>query len=137
MYACVRHLAVATTHDYFSALRARALAAETLENRGISRNHISAGLEYDGWTQLQIAGRMKGVGYDDEPQKNTRDTFWFWRYTEAVTPDYVAVYAGISEPLGHGLLRIPFTTWLPPFRRAIVVLRRADLLKQDGATHGY
>jgi hypothetical protein len=119
---------IATTHDYFSALRARVLAAEALEKRGISRVRISAGLEYDAWTQLEVAGRpMAGAWYGDSTKGNSTNTFWFWSLTKAVQPDYVTFYSRVSEPQRHELLSIPFTDWIPPFRRMVVISKRADL----------
>ncbi len=120
---------VTTTHDYFSALRARVRAAETLENLGIPRSHISAGLEYDGWTQLEVAGRMEAVEDGRYPHWNTTDTFGFWGVTKAVQPDYVARYSRVADPYGRRVLSIPFTTWMPPFRRFVVIKTRADLGK--------
>jgi hypothetical protein len=45
--------AVATTHDYLAAARARLAAATSVHATGVPRRHISAGIEYDGWTQIQ------------------------------------------------------------------------------------
>lgn len=50
--------ATATSHDYFSGLRARVLAAHNLESQGIRRDHISAEFDYDGWTQLELLVRL-------------------------------------------------------------------------------
>lgn len=118
---------VLTTHDYFSALRARGTVAEILKSNGVSVQHISAGLEYDGWTQLQLAGVLKAVQFGDPYEGNTTDTFWFWNYTPAIKPDFVVVNAQRSVVLANERLRIPFRTWVPPFERAAVALKRLDL----------
>ncbi len=133
-WACLLVLAsysVATTHDYFSALRARVSSAEALRKQGVPRTHISAGLEYDGWTQLQVAGRIDAFGHGDHPNNgNATDTFWFWSYTKDVQPDYVALYSRVSEPFPpHRLSAMCFTTWMPPFRRLVVISTAADLGK--------
>lgn len=49
---------VATTHDYLAAGRARKAAASALTANGIPRTSITAGLEYDGWTELEHSGRL-------------------------------------------------------------------------------
>ncbi len=123
---------VATTHDYFAASRARVLAAQTLEKSGIPRTHISAGYEYDGWTQLQVTGNITGTKYGD-PMQVDASTFWFWRYTTALQPDYVVEYAQGLKAV-NGLPSLSFETWLPPFRRYVSVLKRADLPKAAEAS---
>jgi hypothetical protein len=130
-WACLLALAgysVAATHDYCSSLRARALAARSLEDRGISRGRISAGFEYDGWTQLQLTGRINTPMPGDHIQRDVADQFWFWTYTKALRPEYVASYTGPSEPEGNAVVRIPFSTWIPPFHRWVIICRRAELL---------
>lgn len=116
---------IATTHDYFAGLRARVLAAQTLERSGIPRSNISAGFEYDGWTQLQLTGRIKGTAYGD-PRTLNSAKFWFWRYTTALRPDHVVTYSQ-SLGTGNGHPSFSFVTWLPPFRRYVTVLRREEL----------
>ena len=118
--------ATATTHDYFSGLRARGLAADVLRSRGVPPDHISAGFEYDGWLQLQVAGSVRPVQYGDNLSVRPGE-FWFWQKTTALTPEYVVS----SWPVGimpiPRLATIPFSAWLPPFHRAAVVLKRADI----------
>src|SRR5206468_992005 len=50
--------AIASTHDYIAQARARTQAADELERAGISRTAITAGFEYDAWTQLRLLGYM-------------------------------------------------------------------------------
>ena len=121
--------AIATTHDYFASLRARTSAAESLQRRGIPRSHISAGFEYDGWTQLQLTGKISAPGYRDQLRSNATDTFWLWSYTSALSPDFVIRNSKSFTTPALGFPAVPFTTWLPPFRRAAVVSRRSDLVK--------
>jgi hypothetical protein len=120
-----------TVHDYFSALRARVVAAEALMNQGIPRNHISAGHEFDGFTQMEDAGHMESVSEGIYAPWNSANSFWLWNRTKDVHPDYIAFTSRASDPPGPALLSIPFTTWLPPFRRSAVILRRRDLPKED------
>jgi len=128
-WACVVVFAfygIATTHDYFSDLRARGVASQKLQNSGVARRHISAGVEYDGWLQLELAGTIRPVLYSDRaPMKP--DEFWFWKKATALTPEYVVLSSPIGRVPAHAVVTIPFYTWLPPFRRAAVGIRRADL----------
>jgi hypothetical protein len=131
-WACLSIFAAystAITHDYFSALRARTLAARTLEQRGIPRIHISAGLEYDGWTQLQYKGEIKGVVSGTAVDAITPDKFWFWDSATALQPTFVLMYSASCDQLNRAVLNVPFTAWLPPFRRCVVVRTRANLGK--------
>ena len=117
--------AVASTHDCASALRARIEAARMLQVRGIPRESISAGFEFDGWTQLQATGRIMGARQGIPLDPKDGDKFWFWAYATAVKPDYVVMYAqGPSAVVD--LPSLAFKTWLPPFRRYVTVRRRAD-----------
>ena len=117
--------AVGTTHDYFRGLRARVQAAQELERRGISRQRISAGFEYDGWTQLQLAGTIKPVLYGDAP----RTFFWFWPKATALDPEYAVSYWAPSDLPPERRTTVFYRTWLPPFQWAAVSLSRADLPK--------
>jgi hypothetical protein len=128
VFACY---SVATTHDFFSALRARCETARLLEARGVPREHVSAGFEYDGWTQLQLKGRIVTPRYGG-PGGNTMNGFWFWPYTTAVRPDYVVAYSQGLKAV-EGLPSLSFKTWLPPFRRYVTVFKRADLPKPTTA----
>lgn len=111
-----------TTHDYFATLRARAEAARELSARGVPQNRFSIGLERDGWTQLQLTGKIKPLLYGDQV-KAAQQRYWFWLYTGAIHPDYEAVAARRGAALSDVLLRIPYRTWLPPFQRDICVLK--------------
>jgi hypothetical protein len=122
--------ATVVTHDYAAAARARAQAAEALERSGVPRSRISAGLEYDAWTELKAGDIFKPVGYGDRIDWNATDVFWFWRRAHAVNPDYVAVTARAGDGAGGELPSIELTAWTPPFRRAVIVRRREDLPKR-------
>lgn len=118
---------VAITHDYASASRVRVRAADLLRSLGIPRRHISAGFEYDAWTQLESTGTIAGAAYKDSFDWNTTDHFWFWHYTTALRPDYVVSSSRTAIP--GALVAVPFGTWLPPFRRFAIAQPRRDLPK--------
>ncbi len=106
-----------------------------MEASGIARNRISAGFEYDGWTQVQASGHIQNIHYDERTRWNTTNQFGFWVKTTAIIPDYVASYWQAAAVPEKGLATVPFVTWFPPFHRAVVVLRRADLPKDQGNPH--
>jgi hypothetical protein len=118
--------ATATTHDYFNDLRARGAAADVLRSRGVPAHHISAGFEYDGWLQLQMAGSVRPVQYGDNLAVKPGE-FWFWQKTTALTPEYVVSSWPVNTMPASRMVAIPFPAWLPPFHRAAVVSKRADI----------
>jgi hypothetical protein len=98
-WACVLLFAaygVVTTHDYARALEARALAAQPLVNKGVSPLHISGGLERDGWPQLQTVGKIESLTHKEYPAPSY-NRFFFWYFTTAIQPDYVAVSENLSD----------------------------------------
>ena len=56
---------IVMTHDYSAAVRARLVVADELETTGVQRGQISAGFEYDGWTQVQRSGYVRVVRFAD------------------------------------------------------------------------
>jgi len=86
---------VATTHDYFACSRARLRAAEMLETAHIPRQCISAGLEYDGWTEIALRGHVNVPeivvppnSYESQVGRTypLADHYWFWDQTPTVQP---------------------------------------------------
>ena len=120
---------VATTHDYFASLRARAAAAHLVENTGVSRDHVGAGFEYDAWTEVTLSGTVRVAQYQDRFANDAPKGFWFefWDHTPHIHPDYVVLNLKEGErPLG-AISTVQFHTWLAPRRRMLVVWRRSDL----------
>lgn len=117
---------IVITHDYAGALRARAEAAHTLETRGVPRRQVSAGFEFDGWTQLQLA---QSIAASDEHRWNETNVFWFWSDTKALRPEYVVVNSLASDKPRDHLPKVEYMAWTPPFWRAAIVSKREDLPK--------
>ena len=114
---------MAITHDYLADGRARVQAATTVTATGIPRPHVSAGFEYDGWTELEQNGRilsleeLKALPPRHDP---IQPAYWFWKTTRHVDPIYIVASSRLS-----GLVDSPFPTlryriWLPPFHREVV-----------------
>ncbi len=124
---------VVITHDYAGALRARAEAAHKLETSGIARSQVSAGFEFDAWTQLQLA---RTISASDKHRWNETNLFWFWSDTNALRPEYVVINALASDsPRGH-LPKVEYRAWTPPFRRAAIASKREDLPNSKTCSSG-
>jgi hypothetical protein len=126
VFACY---GVATTHDYFASVRARLAAAHAIESGGVGRDHISAGFEYDGWTELERSEYVKVAQYTDFLGDDSAKGFWywFWNHTPNLWPDFVILNRDSAEPRNVGELKVDFRTWLPPFQWSAVVWKRTDL----------
>jgi len=120
---------ITITHDYASALRARVEAARIVEQQGIPRSHVSAGFEYDGWTQLILTEKVEGSHYGTVTEWNASDRYWFWNFTTALKPEYVVTYSRSPNPGDNSISAAAYTAWMPPFRRFVAVNRREDLPK--------
>lgn len=117
---------IGVTHDYASAQRARIQAAGILQQRGISRSHISCGLEYDAWTQLEQSGKIN-VQFDAPFEFNSTNRFWLWQFLPGLEPDYVVLNQKMDSTSNADLVTVPFTNWFPPFLRKAVARKREDL----------
>ena len=105
---------VASTHDYLAAGRAKVRAASALTGAGVPRTRITAGLEYDAWTELEHSGRIR-------KDNAAPDEYWFWKYTPSLRPAYFVAYSRL-EGMVDAAAPARYTAWLPPFRRQIVTL---------------
>lgn len=121
---------VATTHDYFACSRARLRAAEMLEKVHIPRQCISAGLEYDAWTEIGLRGHLNLQGIVSPPnsyesQVGRRyplaDPYWFWDETPTVQPSYLVVTSPQAGLLTLKEFVVRYVAWLPPFGRVVLV----------------
>jgi hypothetical protein len=113
---------VANAHDYVAAARARLHAASRVMASGVPRTRVSAGLEFDGWTQLECTGRIPSRA---ERERDSRtfpvpDPYWFWRMTPAVDPLYFVVYSPVEGLRDSTFAPIVYHAWLPPFHRQVL-----------------
>ena len=120
---------IGTTHDYAAAQRAKVSAARLLEHSGVARTRISASFEYDAWGQLERTETARGTRYSDHVANNSARGFWFelWDHLADLNPDYVMLNATDSRRPQVGEFPVEYSAWIPPFRRYIVVWKRADL----------
>jgi hypothetical protein len=78
---------VAMTHDEFSLYRARVLAVNEVMATGVPSTSIQAGADFDGWTEIETAGRM----VDDKSAISiihlpSDCSYWFASFTLAINP---------------------------------------------------
>ncbi len=112
---------IATTHDALRASQARADAAVRFLSAGVPRKCLSGGYEYDGWTQLEAAGVIRVPRARTDPYR-----FWFLDYTPVVQPRYLMTLS-VEEEFSKPLMTIPYSTWLPPRRREVLIQEDPDV----------
>lgn len=122
---------IAATHDYFSTGRARLAAASLVRAAGVPRTEIQGGWEYDGWTQLSVAGYINDPRLEVPAgayKVNNRlealppaCRFDFARRTPAIDPHYFVVFSPQTCLAPSRFSPIEYHTWLPPFRRKIYI----------------
>ena len=124
---------IAVTHDEFAATRARLGAAAALTNRGIPRTAITAGVDYDAWTQLEKVGYVNDARIVNPPNVFVphprsvpigRTDYWFWEWAPLVRPDYFVVDTLQPDLENLPGMMFPYRAWLPPFDRAAYVQKR-------------
>ncbi len=102
VFACY---GIAVTHDFFTSVRARLAAVHAIEKAGVGRDHISAGFEYDGWTELERSEYVRGAPYTgllgEDPPKGF--WYWFWNHTPNLRPDFVVLNRASAGPNNVGI----------------------------------
>lgn len=134
---------VAVMQTHFAMSRARLEALRGLTLLGVPRTEIMAGVDFDGWEELEQTGHLNVERVTNPPNAFRRVTYTppvsnvFYELTPSITPRYFLVtvpdqklkQAGSAPP-------IPFTSLLPPFRNFVYVLEAPERLGADasGAT---
>jgi hypothetical protein len=123
--------AVAGTHDWFALNRARVAAIAEIEKTGVPANAIQGGYDYDGWTQIEVAGYINDPRIISPPQayKPNLDPIGlpdacrldFAAYTPAVQPKYFVVFSLMPCLQLSPYHPVTYRSWLPPFRRTIFI----------------
>jgi hypothetical protein len=116
---------IAMTHDYFAVSRARLAAANRVAATGVPRTQLSAGFEYDAWTELELRGRILSPAEQEAvtpPPYPTSEPFWAWPKLPMLRPRYVVSYSPLAGMTESRFPRTAYTTWLPPFRRELLTL---------------
>jgi hypothetical protein len=112
-------LGVVTLHDFIASSRARLEAADHLLSAGVPRSEIRAGFEYDGWTQIELAGHLA-------PKKRTpqlpKCAHWWESDTPSINGRYELSYEKTCFPQSE-FPAVEYQTWLPPHLQSIYTLR--------------
>jgi hypothetical protein len=111
---------VAISHDMFSLLRAEMRAAEALRQRGIPRNRISAGFEYDSTTQTNASFSL-AQERTPSPNDPVARLQWYLPMLSAVQPQYFVVASGVPELEETAYPKTDYFNWLPPFHRELMI----------------
>jgi hypothetical protein len=112
---------VAMTHDEFSLYRARVIVANEVIATGVPSTSIQAGADFDGWTEVETAGRMTDDASAISVINLPSDcSYWFAGLTPAVNPRIFIMTSMPScfQPL---LPEVQYSTWLPPYHRTIFI----------------
>jgi hypothetical protein len=108
-------------------------AAAMLTNTGVPRTSITAGVDYDAWTQVQQMGYVNESRILNPPNAFVphprsvppgRTDFWFWEWSPTVRPDYFVVDTPQPDLENMEGMVFPYQTWLPPFDRAVYMQKR-------------
>ncbi len=123
-------LAVVNLHDAFAQQRARVEATAVYNRTGLPRTELDAGLDLDGWVQIQKTGylnegrlRVPAGAYHlrTPPTIPTQCQSWFLILTPALDPHY-ALTEQANECLALTLLPpATYTTWTAPHRHAVYI----------------
>jgi hypothetical protein len=126
---------VATTHDYISAARARLAAATALMRAGVPRTEITAGLEFDGWTEIEASGHINSelirVPATAHVVRSPRQYpgvmhFGFSALTPSIEPQYFVVYSRQRGLVDTSYPPVVYQGWLPFSRRTVFTQRLAE-----------
>ena len=116
------------THDIFAGQRARVSAEQAYRTTGLPRTALDAGIDLDGWVQIQLTGyinegrlRIPAGSYRlrTPPSIPVRCQSWSLILTPSIDPRY-ALTEGANDCLSlTALPPVRYRTWLPPREHAI------------------
>jgi hypothetical protein len=128
---------VLATHDLFALNRARVAAVQEVRASGVPVNMIQAGFEFDGWTELQLAGHINEERIETPPDAYVKDTRYLQRpqpcrlgfdeYSPALNRAYLVVLADAPCGVQSAFDSIQYRGWLPPFRRWVYIRKVPQL----------
>jgi hypothetical protein len=119
---------VAITHDHFEQMRARALAIQLMEEKGVAREQILGGFEDDMWTQVALDGKVNGdEKLDPAPDASHPDVppylrMWYLRLTPRIKPHYFLATSNIPGTVVCRFDAVEYSAWLPPVDRQLLIL---------------
>jgi hypothetical protein len=135
--------AIANTHDYAATRRASVQALQKLEQMGIDRYQVNAGLELDGFDHLQKAEYLRvctanppagGPGCSNNFEGDWK-TWWFRKATFSINGDYALSYSDLPGYDRMDGVTQDFNAWIPPFHRQVLALKRESVI--DASSRDY
>jgi hypothetical protein len=121
-------------HDWYSLQRARVAAADEIRASGVPRTAIWDGFEYNGWTQITVAGHINNEIFrkpGDEVKPGEYDSnlpaecySWLNPYTSVVKSGYYVVYSELPCFAPSSFAPVSYGAWLPPFHRELYIQQR-------------
>ena len=127
-------LGIAMTHDQIAVRRATLAAADRLTSTGLSRTCVSAGYEYDGWTQLLSEGYIIDPSLVRGGPVHPR--FWFDFSTPAVKNCYYVVLSPQPGLMPSEFEPVRYSTWLSPRQREVSIQRNPECNDRSCTTSG-
>jgi hypothetical protein len=138
--AIVSIFAIGSIHDVFAGCRALVTMVRMVQDSGVPRTSIEAGLAIggwaqDGWTQLEADGYIHdpriqipiGVKPNPHDLNLPKECMWYFtNFTPAITPRYFIVMEPKSCFVPTEFATTAYTTWFPPFRRALYIQQLSD-----------
>ena len=125
------------THDWIASHEARLSAVARLGAAGVPVNHVNAGYEIDGMTQVTLGRAIvdprvtyppgEGIGMKAEmpPDLPAQCKGIINIHTPMVHPQFFLSYQDLPPCLGPSRFgAVPYRTWLPPYDRQIAILQR-------------
>jgi len=119
LLAVLGSYAILSTQDIWALARARVTATRKLEDAGVPRTAIDAGLEYNGWTELQITGRVNNHWVANPPDAYRPE----FSLTPSVVPKYRLKYTPIEVTTPREFGSVPYFSFLPPFHKQVSIDR--------------
>ena len=124
---------VAGLHDWIEGHRARLEAVARLHAAGIGDTQLNAGYEYDGMTQIQLAGAVVDprvtypAGFDQTihyaPGLPGQCKLLYQEHSPVIHPEYFLAYdpepCTVVSPFGD----VTYRRWLPPFEGRIHIYK--------------
>ena len=122
---------IAGTHNFFAWSRAIVKTVQVLQDSGVPRTSIQAGLASDGWVQIQDGRHVNDPrilvpagAYRpdlDELRLPPPCRYEFSSLMPAITPKYFLIFPPMSCFAPTKFPPVRYTTWLPPFHGTIYV----------------
>jgi hypothetical protein len=133
---------VCNLHDYAAARRASVHALQQMEQQGIDRYKITAGLELNGSDHLRKVDYLRvctanpPAGGPACSNDFTGDwkTWWFRKATFSIGDDYALSYTDLPGYERMDQFTQDYNAWIPPFHRQILGLRHVDVSSTSGPT---